>query len=39
MIRLESSRDFTAARRICNEAIQINDQMAGVKELHERLAR
>ncbi|MDV3350159.1 tetratricopeptide repeat protein [Leptothoe sp. LEGE 181152] len=34
---LESSGDSVAARRVFDEANQINDQMPGVKDLHERL--
>ena len=37
-LALESSGNLDAARRVCAEAMEINDQMAGVKELHARLA-
>ncbi len=36
-LALESSGDLAAARRICDEAIAINDQMPGVRELNDRL--
>jgi len=36
-LALESSGDLAAARRVCDEAIEMNDQMAGAKELRERL--
>lgn len=37
-LALEASGDPANARRLCAEAMKINDQMPGVKELYERLA-
>jgi len=36
-LALEASGDSVTARRLCNEAMELNDQMPSVKELHERL--
>ena len=38
-LALESSAKLGEALKICNEAIEINDQMPGVRELHKRLSQ
>jgi tetratricopeptide (TPR) repeat protein len=37
-LALEASGNLPRARELCAEAMGINDQMPGVKELHERLS-
>jgi tetratricopeptide (TPR) repeat protein len=37
-LALEASGNLADARKVCAEAMEINDQVPGVKELHERLA-
>ena len=38
-LALEASGDLDGARAACAEAMTINDQMPGVRELHQRLQR
>lgn len=35
---LEASGNYADARRVCTEAMEINDQMPGIRELHGRLS-
>jgi hypothetical protein len=37
-LALEASGNLPRAREVCVEAMEINDQMPGVRELHERLS-
>tara|TARA_B100000676_G_C17205038_1_gene401440 strand:+ start:46 stop:222 length:177 start_codon:yes stop_codon:yes gene_type:complete len=37
-LALEYSGDLAEARRVCDQAVQLNDQLPGVKELCEHLS-